>query len=127
MKHPFLTLLGLLLLFGGCSKREIAVLDSRRIPTPKIEGEFEGLAIKKVHANHEGDILSVQVEVQNQRSHSLQFEYRYLWFDYQGRIFDMPDSRWLKKTLTSKDSTNLPGVAPHSSIKDYVLKIKTLP
>ena len=119
--------LSLLVLLGGCSRREVAVMDSRKIPTPKIEGDVEGLAIKRYHVEHDGDLLSVQVEMENQRASEVKFQYRYLWFDNQGRLFEMPNSRWLSKSVAGKDTVILPGVAPYNGISDYVLKIKLSP
>jgi uncharacterized protein YcfL len=113
-------------LLGGCKSREVAIIDSRKMPAPKIEGELEaGLVATISNAQHDGNLLYVTAEIHNERSSTARFEYRYLWFDNQGRLFDTPTSRWLLKSLDGNDTAICPGVAPHSSVSDYVLKIRS--
>ncbi|MCC7375117.1 MAG: DUF1425 domain-containing protein [Verrucomicrobiales bacterium] len=68
--------------------------------------------------------LRVGVEVQNQRTKSFRFNYRFDWFDGQGFPFNTPGSTMVSQQIEPGQILVLTSVAPNPSAKDFRLTIQ---
>ncbi|MEX0777958.1 MAG: YcfL family protein [Phycisphaeraceae bacterium] len=71
-----------------------------------------------------GDILKVQVLLQNDTSFEQRIIYKFEWYDLTGMLVDTPLSTWRNLTLQGKESRNIVGVAPTPQAKDFKLKLQ---
>jgi uncharacterized protein YcfL len=68
--------------------------------------------------------LRVGVEVQNQRTKSFRFNYRFDWFDGQGFPFNTPGSTMVSQQIEPGQILVLTSVAPNPSAKDFRLTLQ---
>ena len=132
MKH-LLSVVTLLILVAGCTKPvntveraeplgQPRVVDDRRIVTDKYLGDR--LAVRRViESTVSGNLLKIQVDLQNESRDRLTFNYRFEWYDLDGMQVQTPTSVWRPKTLLGKESTAVAAVAPNPRAKDFVLKL----
>jgi uncharacterized protein YcfL len=69
-------------------------------------------------------LMRVGVEVQNTRSKSFRFNYRFDWFDAQGFPVNTPTSTMVSQQLEGGQMLVLTSVAPNPSVKDFRLSIQ---
>ncbi len=69
-------------------------------------------------------LLRIGVEVQNSRSKSFRFNYRFDWFDGQGFPFGTPATTMVSQQLEGGQILVLSAVAPNSTVRDFRLSIQ---
>lgn len=69
-------------------------------------------------------LLRIGVEVQNQRSKSFRFNYRFDWFDAQGFPVNTPATTMISQQLEGGQILVLSSVAPNASVKDFRLSVQ---
>ena len=69
-------------------------------------------------------LMRVGVEVQNQKSKSFKFNYRFDWFDGQGFPVSTPASTMISQQIEGGQIIVLTSVAPNPSVKDFRLSIQ---
>ncbi len=69
-------------------------------------------------------VLRVGVEVQNRRTKSFRFNYRFDWFDAQGLPVTTPASTMVSQQIEGGQVLVLSSTAPHPSVKDFRLSLQ---
>jgi uncharacterized protein YcfL len=82
------------------------------------------LDVVRRDADRVNGLLRVQVTVENVTTESLEFEYRYTWFDAKGLEVKTPASVWQSVQVLAKDESYLTGVAPNDNVTDFKLVIR---
>ncbi len=132
-----LVLLALLPVSPGCSTRDHQVntvensnpayvrhpIEDKRIVRDK--GTARSVSVLNVIDGTTADGgLRVGVEVQNQRTKSFRFNYRFDWFDGQGFPVNTPTTTMVSQQLEGGQILVLTSVAPNASVKDFRLSIQ---
>lgn len=68
--------------------------------------------------------LRIGVEVQNQRTKSFRFNYRFDWFDAQGFPYGTPGSTMVSQQIEPGQVLVLTSVAPNPGAKDFRLTLQ---
>lgn len=71
-----------------------------------------------------GDILKIQVMLQNTTPFQQRIIYKFEWYDMTGMLVDTPLSTWQARTLEGKETITVTGVAPTPQTKDFKLKLQ---
>lgn len=71
-----------------------------------------------------GNLLRVDVEVQNDKTWQGNFDYAFDWFDQQGMPFDTPTDTWISRSIGPGETVSLDAVAPSPQCKDFRLKLR---
>jgi uncharacterized protein YcfL len=66
-----------------------------------------------------GDLLKVQVNIQNTRGITQSANWMVEWFDMNGMQVQTPTSRWTSLTLEGKQTKSIQAIAPNSRAKDF--------
>jgi uncharacterized protein YcfL len=74
--------------------------------------------------NLPGDILKVQVILQNHTSFQQIILCKFEWFDLSGNLVPTVMSTWQTRTLEGKESIAVVAVAPTPQAKDFKLKLQ---
>ncbi len=82
--------------------------------------------IVSVQETTRGDLLQVQVNIENTRSITQSFNYQFEWFDLQGMQVSTPTSMWSSITLEGKEQRAIQGMAPTPRAKDFRLKLQEM-
>lgn len=69
-------------------------------------------------------LMRIGVEVQNTRSKSFRFNYRFDWFDGQGFPVNTPTTTMVSQQLEGGQMLVLTSVAPNPSVRDFRLSIQ---
>ena len=71
-----------------------------------------------------GDMLKVQVTLQNTTSFTQRVIYLFEWYNGAGMLVATHMSVWQSLTLQGRESVTVTGVAPTPQAKDFKLKLK---
>ncbi|HHT9160143.1 MAG TPA: YcfL family protein [Candidatus Brocadiaceae bacterium] len=85
-----------------------------------------GIQIVDLKPDFVGDVLRASVSVVNKYSKTLNFQYKFSWFDENGREIDPDSDAWTPVLLYGNESKELQGIAPNSSAKEFKIKIRKL-
>lgn len=77
-----------------------------------------------IEGNTPDGLMRIGVEVQNTRSKSFRFNYRFDWFDGQGFPVNTPTTTMVSQQLEGGQILVLTSVAPNASVKDFRLSIQ---
>jgi uncharacterized protein YcfL len=69
-------------------------------------------------------LMRVGVEVQNQRTKSFRFNYRFDWFDPEGFPVNTPTATMISQQIEGGQILILSSVAPHPNARDFRLSIQ---
>ena len=70
-----------------------------------------------------GDLLKVQVEIQNNSRERKRFNYKFEWFDPNAMLIEAPVPVWMPREVEGKETIDITGVAPNPQAKDFRLKL----
>lgn len=82
------------------------------------------LSVTHYDADEVNGLLRVQVTALNESRRSIQFEYRYRWMNAQGFEVGTPTSTWMPVVAEPKDEVHMQGLAPDSSVTDFVFDVR---
>jgi uncharacterized protein YcfL len=71
-----------------------------------------------------GDILKIQVVLENTSWFDQTFIWKFEWFDASGMIVETPLSTWQSRHLEARERTEITTVAPSPQCKDFRLKLQ---
>ncbi len=98
------------------------VVDDERIsPDRRLARIIE---VRRVNeATVSGDLLRVQVELQNTRQAMRRFNYQFEWFDDEGMIVQQATTPWRTLQVEGGEIVTITGVAPNPRVVDFRLKL----
>ena len=70
-----------------------------------------------------GDLVKVQVEIQNNSRLSKHFKYKFEWFDQNAMQIQAPAPVWIPKEIEGRETIDISAVAPNPQAKDFRLKL----
>lgn len=80
--------------------------------------------VKVIDGTTPDGLMRVGVEVQNTRTKSFRFNYRFDWFDAQGLPVTTPASTMVSQQIEGGQVMVLSSTAPHPSVKDFKLNLQ---
>ncbi len=133
IKPLMIVVLAMLATVGGCDTINTTerntpvgtreVVNDKRVVTDKALGRYARIQ-QVIETTLPGDILKVQVSLQNTSSFEQRLIYKFEWFDLNGMIVETPLSTWQAKDVMGKEVYELTGVAPTPRAKDFRLKLQ---
>jgi len=85
-----------------------------------------GLQIVDLKSQFVGDLMKVQVSIVSKYSKTLDFQYKFLWFDTQGMEINPGSLPWTPLTLFGNESKTVQAVAPNPSAREFKINIRAL-
>lgn len=73
-----------------------------------------------------GNLLRAQVSLVNKDNDTINFQFKFSWFEESGREIDPDTDAWTPVILYGKESKSLQGVAPNPNAKEFKIKIREL-
>lgn len=73
-----------------------------------------------------GNLLRAQVSLVNKDNDTINFQFKFSWFEESGREIDPDTDAWTPVTLYGNESKSLQGVAPNPNAKEFKIKIREL-
>ena len=70
-----------------------------------------------------GDLVKVQVEIQNNSRHRQRFNYKFEWYDQNAMLIQAPAPVWIPKEIEGRETIDISAVAPNPQAKDFRLKL----
>jgi uncharacterized protein YcfL len=70
-----------------------------------------------------GDLLKIQVELENNSRTRRHFNYKFEWFDQNAMLIQAPAAVWIPKEIEARETIDISAVAPNPQAKDFRLKI----
>jgi len=70
-----------------------------------------------------GDLVKVQVEIQNNSRQHKRFNYKFEWFDQNAMLIQVPAPVWFPKEIEGRETIDISAVAPNPQAKDFRLKL----
>lgn len=126
----FLAALGLLAILAGCNS-----VNTVEPANPKAQPNL--IAIKKVETDPAlarkvsvidvnegmaGDLMRIQVQLENLNYGPEDFNYQFTWIDKDG--FEAQSaSQWYAKTIMGRETIFIPAIAPNPNVVDFRLKL----
>lgn len=129
---PLLLLLPVWILPSGCTTVNTVeradplatpsyIQDKRVITDQSLAKTVRVLSVNQTTVS--GDLLKVQVTVENARTRVRTFNYRFEWYDRDGMLVQTPSSTWKSRRIEGKETLSISDVAPNPRVVDFVLKI----
>jgi len=97
------------------------VSDARVITDPSLNRHVSIVGVNS--AMTPGNLLQVQVELQNNTRSLYHFNYRFEWFDGNGMQINNVTSALIPDQIEGKESKFISGVAPSPACRDFRLKL----
>jgi uncharacterized protein YcfL len=123
-----LALCGLLFTLTGCSTAGIQAGDSSQAMSPYLLVDDPSLAdqisVAKVAHDQVGDIMRATVTLKSNRNRSIQFQYRFSWYDQNGMELDGSGKTYRTLTLRGKDAVPVTSVAPSPYATEFKIRIQ---
>ena len=85
-----------------------------------------GLQIVDLKSQFVGDLLKAQVSIVSKYSKTLEFQYKFLWFDANGIEINPGSLPWTPLTLNGNESKSVQAVAPNPSAREFKVNIRAL-
>lgn len=73
-----------------------------------------------------GNLLRAHVSLVNKDNDTINFQFKFSWFDEGGREIDPDTDAWTPVILYGNESKSLQGVAPNPNAKEFKIKIRGL-
>jgi uncharacterized protein YcfL len=96
------------------------VPDRRMITDRELADSLRVFAVKQNYVS--GDLLKIELTVQNMHSHDKSFRYRFEWVDKAGMALPSPTDGWKRVFLKGKETTSLTAIATTPRAVDFVIK-----
>lgn len=130
---PFILLSGTLLFNSGCTTVNSAqrtvpqalknnVDITKVITDPSLKRKVQIVGINE--ATVSGNMLKIQVELQNRTNSYQDFHYTFDWFDVDGMLVSSPTGGWRPSGIQARESKSISAVAPTPDTVDFMLKLK---
>lgn len=74
-----------------------------------------------------GDLLKIELRVQNMRHRAKTYRYRIEWFGKDGMALPSPTDAWKLVTLEGQETTSLTAIATTPRAVDFVIKFQDAP
>lgn len=71
-----------------------------------------------------GNMLKIQVALQNRTNSYQEFYYSFDWFDVDGMLVSSPTGGWRPSGIQARESKSISAVAPTPDTVDFMLKLK---
>lgn len=132
MKNVFHAMFALtiMLIVAGCSTAGLRAGDSSLTNEPYLIVDDpsigDQISIVKVAHDHVGEIMRANITLQNNRSRSLQVQYRFSWFDANGMELDGQGKPYRDMVIQGKDTINVTSVAPSPAATEFKIRLRKL-
>lgn len=121
----------IMLLFTGCQSVNVVEraepqavpnpVDMRRIETDP--GLARSVRVTGINESRSGDLLRIQVAVENLTYGYRSFNYQFVWFEADGMQVQSPSPIWRSAQVEGRDTLYLSGTAPNPRVVDFRLKL----
>lgn len=122
--------LTVLLALSGCATAGLRAGDSSLTNDPYVIVDSPSfgnqISIVKVAHDFVGQVMRANITIQNNRSRSLQIQYRISWFDANGMEIDGQGKPYRDVVIEGKDTINVTGVAPSPAAKEFKIRVRKL-
>lgn len=88
-----------------------------------LKGDLQIVDLRGVQA---GDIMRAQATLRSRDKDTLQFQYRFDWYDAGGLEINSGAGSWKPLLLTGRETKTVQGVAPDPRAKEFKLKIREM-
>lgn len=85
-----------------------------------------GLQIVDLKLDFVGDLLRANVLIHNKYDTTLNLQYKFSWFDEEGREIDPASKAWTPIVLYGKGSKMLQSIAPNPAAEEFKINIQKL-
>ena len=103
---------------GMVQSSQYVIIDNSRLA--------RGLQIVDLKSQFVGDLLKAQVSIVSKYSKTLEFQYKFLWFDAQGMEINAGSLPWTPLTLFGNESKTVQAVAPNPSARVFKISFRAL-
>ncbi len=121
----FFLVLSVVVLLTGCAHHST---DNAHDPQPVLRYESTNLEGRlrevEVMTHLTGDLLSVQVTLENPSAFKASYSYKFRWLDASGREIAPEGEPWTPTQLPARSQTRVQGVAPHPSATTFELWVR---
>ncbi|AJD46603.1 hypothetical protein S7S_00895 [Isoalcanivorax pacificus W11-5] len=102
----------------GLSDEDRAVL---RYDSASLDGAFELLEVNRATS---GDIVRAQVHLRNKSSFSVDYQYKFRWYDRNGFEIAPEGEPWRPQRASGKAEVRLQAVAPNAAVARFELWLR---
>lgn len=82
------------------------------------------VAIEEMTSSKAGDMLLAQVTMRSKAGDTLNFQYKFEWFDLNGLALNASTATWKPLIIYGKESKTIQGLAPDPRGRDYKLLLR---
>lgn len=126
-----LFLCALLALLAGCnSVNTVEPAEPRAEPNlisiKKVETDpalARKVSVVNVNESMKGDLMRVQVELENLNYGPEDFNYQFTWIEQDGFQVDTPPPLWKPGFILGRENVYLTGIAPNPRVVDFRIKL----
>ena len=72
----------------------------------------------------DNNLMQASVAIVSKARKTLQFQYRFAWYDANGMEIDPENNAWKPVIIYGNESRSLQGMAPNSAAKEFRIKIR---
>lgn len=84
------------------------------------------IQIADMKSDFVGNLLRAHVSLLNKDNDTMNLQFKFSWFDENGREIDPDTDAWTPVILYGNESKSLQGVAPNPNAKEFKIKIREL-
>ena len=103
---------------GMTQMSQYVIIDNSRLA--------RGLQIVDLKSQFAGDLLKAQVSIVSKFSRTLEFQYKFLWFDATGMEVSPGSLPWTPLTLNGNESKSVQAVAPNPAARTFKINIREI-
>lgn len=103
---------------GTMQTSQYVIIDNNRLA--------RGLQIVDLKSQFVGDLLKAQVSLVSKYSATLDFQYKFLWYDAKGMEINPGSLPWTPLTMYGNESKTVQAVAPNLSAREFKINIRKL-
>lgn len=92
------------------------------VTDPSLKRKVQVVGINE--GNVSGNMLKIQVDLQNRTNSYQEFYYSFDWFDVDGMLVSSPTGGWRPSGIQARESKSISAVAPTPDTVDFMLKLK---
>ncbi len=118
-------------LFSGCQsvnvveraepRAEANLVDMHRIETDP--GLARTIRVTGINESHSGDLLRIQVGLENRTYAYQTFNYQFVWIEQDGMQVQSPAPLWRPAQVEGRDTLFVSATAPNPRVVDFRLKL----
>lgn len=82
------------------------------------------VTIEEMTSSKAGDMLLAQVTMRSKAGETLNFQYKFEWFDLNGLALNAASATWKPLIIYGKESKTIQGLAPDPRGRDYKLLLR---